>query len=299
MSKKLTPIAIAYDFDGTLAPGNMQEYDFIPALKMKSKEFWPQVKDLAAKQEGDEILAYMWLMLSKAQAAQVPVRKNDFKVFGANISLFPGVADWFDRINAYGQQNQCKVEHFIISSGLREMIEGTPIYRKFKKVYGSGFMFDHNGLAHWPAVAMNYTTKTQYLFRINKGSLDVHDNSVINRFVRKEDRPVPFENMIFIGDGETDIPCMRLVKDQGGHAIAVYNPAKKGARDVAARLVDDGRATLSSPATYDPDTQVDRAVKAIIDKISATARVQNAGNLAGRSKLKSKPSIDPLKGLSE
>jgi phosphoserine phosphatase len=299
MSKKLTQVAIAYDFDGTLAPGNMQEYDFIPALNMTSKQFWPEVRKLAAEQQADEILAYMLLMLSKAQAAQVPVKKSDFKAFGAKISLFPGVLGWFDHINAIGKANSCKVEHFIISSGLREMIEGTPIYRKFKKVYGSGFMFDHNGVAHWPAVAMNYTTKTQYLFRINKGSLDVHDNSVINRFVPKEDRPVPFENIIFIGDGETDIPCMRLVKDQGGHAIAVYNPGKKGAKATAIKLVDDGRATLSAPANYESGSAVEAAVKAVLEKIGATARIEQAAE--GRSRVRSiqNSKIDPLADFRE
>jgi hypothetical protein len=273
MAKKLIPMAISYDFDGTLAPGNMQEYDFIPALNMLTKHFWDSVEDLAKEHEMDPILAYMHTMLEEARKAHVPVRKADFKTFGAGIGLFPGVADWFKRINAYAKSKGVKLEHFIISSGIREMVEGTPIYREFKKVYASGFMFDHNGVAHWPALAVNYTTKTQYLFRINKGSLDVHDNSVINKYVPKEQRPVPFENMIFIGDGETDIPCMRLVKDQGGHSIAVYNPGKRGAKTKAEQLITDGRATLAAPADYQAGGTIDLAVKAIIDWVEATSRI--------------------------
>lgn len=274
MPKKLIPMAIAYDFDGTLAPGNMQEYDFIPALNMVSKAFWSSVNTLAQQHEMDQILAYMHMMLEEARKAKVAVRKSDFKQFGAKITLFPGVADWFKRINAYARTKGVRLDHFIISSGIREMVEGTPIYKEFKKVYASGFMFDHNDVACWPALAVNYTTKTQYLFRINKGSLDVHDNSVINKFVPKDQRPVPFENMIFIGDGETDIPCMRLVKDQGGHSIAVYDGSKRGARKHADQLVDDGRATLGAPADYQEGGVIDRAVKAIIDKIEAAARVK-------------------------
>ncbi|MDS4014313.1 MAG: HAD family hydrolase [Candidatus Accumulibacter sp.] len=182
MAKKLIPMAISYDFDGTLAPGNMQEYDFIPALDIKPSEFWKESGQLAEKHEMDQILAYMRLMLEEAGKAKVAVRRAEFKSFGAKIELFPGVRDWFKRINAYAKSKGVRLEHFIISSGIREMVEGTPIYREFKKVYASGFMFDHNGVACWPALAVNYTTKTQYLFRINKGSLDVHDNSVINRF---------------------------------------------------------------------------------------------------------------------
>lgn len=276
MAKKLLPMAIAYDFDGTLAPGNMQEYDFIPALNMVSKAFWSSVNTLAQQHEMDQILAYMHMMLEEARKARVAVRKSDFKQFGAHITLFPGVTEWFKRINAYARSRGVRLEHFIISSGIREMVEGTPIYKEFEKVYASGFMFDHNGVACWPALAVNYTTKTQYLFRINKGSLDVHDNSVINKFVPKDQRPVPFENMIFIGDGETDIPCMRLVKDQGGHSIAVYNGSKRGARKHADQLVDDGRATLGAPADYQEDSVIDRAVKAIIDKIEAVARIKGS-----------------------
>jgi phosphoserine phosphatase len=276
MPRKLTPMAIAYDFDGTLAPGNMQEYDFIPALNMVSKAFWSSVNTLAQQHEMDQILAYMHMMLEEARNAKVAVRKSDFKQFGANITLFPGVLGWFKRINAYARTKGVRLEHFIISSGIREMVEGTPIYKEFRKVYASGFMFDHNGVACWPALAVNYTTKTQYLFRINKGSLDVHDNSVINKFVPMDQRPVPFENMIFIGDGETDIPCMRLVKDQGGHSVAVYNASKRGTRKHADQLIEDGRATLASPADYHEGSAIDLAVKAIIDKVEATTRIRSA-----------------------
>lgn len=273
MPKKLIPMAISYDFDGTLAPGNMQEYDFIPALNMLSKQFWTSVDSLAKKHEMDQILAYMHAMLEEARKAKVAVRKTDFKNFGAKIVLFPGVKDWFTRINAYAKSKGVRLEHFIISSGIREMVEGTPIYREFKKVYASGFMFDHNGVACWPALAVNYTTKTQYLFRINKGSLDVHDNSIINKYVPKDQRPVPFEHMVFVGDGETDIPCMRLVKDQGGHSIAVYNSGKHGAKKRAEQLIADGRATLAAIADYQDGSAIDRAVKAIIDKVEAASRV--------------------------
>lgn len=274
MAKKLIPLAITYDFDGTLAPGNMQEYDFIPALKMQSKKFWAEVKQKSKDQDADEILAYMDTMLSNAASQKVPVRRSDFENFGSKIVLFPGVEAWFKRINEYGKSKGVRVEHFIISSGLREMVQGTKIAKEFKKIYASGFMYDHHGVANWPAIAMNYTTKTQFLFRINKGSLDVHDNSVINKFVPRNQRPVPFENMIFIGDGETDIPCMRLVKDQGGYSIAVYRSSKKGARDKAEKLIKEGRVSLAAAANYSDGEIIDCSVKAIIDKLEACSRLE-------------------------
>lgn len=277
MAKKHIPFVIAYDFDGTLAPGNMQEYDFVPALKMKPADFWAEAKTLAHEQQADGILAYMQLMIHKAAVARIPVRKQDFLDYGATISFFSGVETWFNRINAYGKSRGVAVQHFIISSGLREMVEGTRIAKEFERIYASGFMYDQNGVAHWPALAVNYTTKTQYLFRINKGGLDVDDNSRINKYVPHEERAVPFSHMVFIGDGETDIPCMRLVKDQGGHSIAVYTKGKRGARDHALKLVEEGRVNLATSADYSEESAMERAVKAMIDKVVAQQAIKDAG----------------------
>ncbi|MFM2344740.1 MAG: hypothetical protein RLZZ210_1351, partial [Pseudomonadota bacterium] len=171
-------MAIAYDFDGTLSAGNMQEYDFIPALNMTSHQFWEYVNKIKHDNNMDGILAYMYAMLESANKHKIPVKKADFNNFGKKIKLFDGVETWFSRINTYAQSKNVQVEHFVISSGLREMIEGTTIHQEFKQIYASGFMFDHNGVACWPALAINYTNKTQFLFRINKGSLDVFDDSV-------------------------------------------------------------------------------------------------------------------------
>jgi phosphoglycolate phosphatase-like HAD superfamily hydrolase len=273
MGKRLVNMAIAYDFDGTLAPGNMQEYDFIPKLRMKSQGFWDDVARYAQEQNADQILAYMYQMLKKAESAEVRVTKNDFRKYGEQIKLFPGVVEWFERINDYGRERSIRVEHYIVSSGIREMVEGTSIAKEFKAIYASGFMYDHHGVACWPALAINYTTKTQYLFRVNKGSLEVYDNSVINAYIPPEERPVPFENMILIGDGETDIPCMRLVKDQGGYSISVYNSRKNKSKQVAEQLLKDKRVSLIAPADYREDKSIDLAVKAMIDKVEARSKI--------------------------
>jgi hypothetical protein len=219
----------------------------------------------------------MMHMLDKAHTAKVPVRKENFVEFGRSVALFEGVIDWFDRIDAYGRRRGLKVEHYIISSGIREMIEGTPIARKFAAIYASAFIYDHNGVAKWPALAVNYTTKTQFLFRINKGVLNVYDNRKINEFIPKEDRPVPFEHMVFIGDGETDIPCFRLVKEQRGHAVAVYKPSTRGAKTKAEKLVVEGRVNFIAPANYAQESEMDRFVKGIIDKVAADVELKQLG----------------------
>jgi hypothetical protein len=272
MARKLITMAIAYDFDGTLAPGNIQENSFIPAIGMAESVFWSQNKERAKVHQADETLSYMTFMLERAQAAGVPVRRQDFARHGESVELFPGVETWFDRINANAHKRGVNVQHFVISSGIKEMIEATRIGKKFKKVFASSFMYDANGAAKWPALAINYTTKTQFLFRINKGSLEVHEHGLINEFVPHEKRPVPFTNIVFIGDGSTDVPCMRLVKEQGGHSIAVYRP--NSSSTAAKKLILDQRADFISPADYRRGKRLDTIIEAIIEKVASGAVVR-------------------------
>lgn len=276
MSRKRPRMAICYDFDGTLAPGNMQEYDYIPRLRITSQNFWEQVRQRAVEQEADEILSYMCLMLEKANADKsqgIRITKQAFADYAQKVTLYKGVEEWFPRINEYGRQRGLNVEHYIISSGIREMIAGTSIAKEFTKIYASSFMYDQNGVAYWPALAVNYTTKTQFLFRINKGFLNEWDNAGINSFLEKSQRPIPFERMIYIGDGYSDVPCMRLVKEQGGTSIAVYRPRGKGKREIAENLLSEGRVDMFAAADYRKDKMLDVMVKGLIVKIAAEYEV--------------------------
>lgn len=275
MAKKLTRMAIAYDFDGTLAPGNMQEHSFIPNLKVTKEEFWKEVKAYAKDQDMDEILAYMRLMLHRASFAEVSVTKDSFRKHGRKISFFPGINDWFARINAYGRAREIRIEHYIISSGLREMIEGTSIFKEFEYVFASGFAYDSNDVAIWPALAVNYTNKTQHLFRINRGIKNAYDNATINSVQLEEECSIPLRRMVYIGDGETDVPCMSLLRSQGGTAIAVYNPQKRKTKQIAQSLVDNERADFSMPADYSDGLLLDQTLKAVIDRTAAEVRLQN------------------------
>ena len=269
MPQKQIPLAIVYDFDGTLAPGNVQERQFIPDVGMTSDEFWAEVDGLSREHEADKILMYMYLMLEKARERRVPVHLDDFRERGREITLFQGVNGWFDRTNEYGKGKGVDVEHYIVSSGNAEIIEGTPIASKFKKIYASRFMFNENGVACWPASAINYTTKTQFLFRINKGAHDLSDDSAINEFVDMADRPVPFPNMVYIGDGVTDVPCFRLVKDLGGLSVVVFRPHTPNAREKAEKFRQDGRVQAVVPANYKKHSELDRIVNAQIDLVAA------------------------------
>lgn len=266
MEEKLT-VALIYDFDGTLSPGNMQEYDFIPAIGKCNQEFWQQSTKIAQEQDADPILAYMYRMLHEAKNSGKSLRYDAFVRSGKNIELYEGVKEWFGRINAYAAKKGIRLEHYINSSGIREMIEGTPIAGEFKKIYACSFLYDVDGVAYWPAVAVNYTNKTQFIFKINKGIESVFESKLINKYVAEEERPVQFRHMIYFGDGTTDIPCMKLVKQQGGHSIAVYNPLSQEKRLEMEQLIKDNRVSYVCPADYREGREIDTLVRTIMEKI--------------------------------
>lgn len=282
MPSKRVPVAIAYDFDGTLAPGNMQERDFIPALGLKPNAFWKKVRAHAKKHDMDEILSYMDLMLREADKQERPINRKAFAEYGRTLDFFPGVESWFGRINNAGRSRGLSVSHYIISSGLREMIEATRIAKHFKYIFASGFRYDQHEVAKWPALAINYTTKSQYLFRINKGIINAWDNTTINKVMPESERPVSFHNMIYLGDGDTDIPAMKMTTHMGGTAIAVYTPRKPGGKARAARLVhEDRRADVAVAADYTEGKDLEAAVLATLDRIEARAAF---GALADKTK---------------
>ena len=273
MIKENRNMAIAYDFDGTLAPGNMQEYNFIPDLNMDKGEFWQEANELAKKHDMDEVLAYMHLMLIKAKEKNIPIREEAFMKYGEKITFFEGVESYFERINAYAASKNMHLEHFIISSGLREFVKGTAIAKHFKTIYASGFEYDEDGVACWPALVVNYTNKTQYLFRINKGIYNSYDNTLINKSMPEDERAVPFSNFIYIGDGETDVPAMKMVNLYGGTTIAVYNPHSvvtphrpKSSKDICLDLIRQNRADYIAPTNYTEGGELDVMLKKIIDK---------------------------------
>jgi len=260
-------VALVYDFDGTLAPGNMQEFGFVQAIGKDPNEFWNRTYEMAVGNDASTILCYMYLMLQEAKANGISLKRDNFRKFGSMIKLYPGVEEWFSLINQYGKSKGMNIQHYINSSGLKEMVEGTSIAKEFENIYACSFLYDTEGNAYWPAVAVDYTTKTQFLFKINKGIKEVSDNKRVNEFVAKEDRPIPFERMIYFGDGETDVPSMSVVKSQGGHAIAVYGDPKKKA--TATKLINANRVDFICKADYSEGREVYDTVCRILNKIRA------------------------------
>lgn len=271
--KKKPILAICYDFDKTLSPDDMQAQGYIQSIGFEVSEFWKESNNLATDNDMDQNLAYMYMMASKSRGKRLFTREN-LRGDGAKVELFPGVDTWFDRINQYGDSKGVEVEHYIISSGLKEMIEGTKVADKFKKIYASSFYYDVDGVAVWPAQVVNYTNKTQFLFRIEKGVLDVNNQGVNSYFAPDEYR-IPFRNIVYIGDSDTDIPCMKLVNINGGHSIGVYNSETKNKSKVF-RMLDENRIKYFVPADYTKGAKLEQLIHQIIDRTISNEVLEEA-----------------------
>ena len=258
-------VAFLYDFDKTLCTTDMQNYAFIPSLGMTPAEFWELANGFGRRNRIDGILAYMYTMIQESKRKNILFTRQDLVEKGKSIVLFPGVQDWFRRINEFGAAQGVQVEHYIISSGLREIIEGSTIQDVFKEIYASEFYYDENGVPVWPKLAVNFTAKTQFVYRINKGVLDVSDDKTLNDSMPDDSKRVPFHNMIYVGDGLSDVPCMKMMRAYGGQAIAVYQESNRmGVEDLMAK----GRVDFIFKADYSEGTALDLTVKNIIRKMA-------------------------------
>lgn len=257
-------VAIMYDFDRTLCTKDMQDYSFIPSLGMTESEFWQYSNSLGQREHMDSILAYMYAMVKISKDKNIPLLRQNLVDMGKNVELFKGVEGWFDRITEFGIANGMQIEHYVISSGMKEIIEGTPISKCFKSIFACEFLYDENGNGVWPKTDVNYTNKTQFVYRINKGVLDVSNDNDLNRSMPDDSKRVPFCNMIYIGDGLSDVPCMKMMKAYGGYSIAVYQNKDSKVED----LLKKGRVDYIYPADYSENTGLDITVKNIIRKMS-------------------------------
>lgn len=258
-------IALMYDFDRTLCDKDMQEYSFIPSLGMDAKEFWGEADRISKRNHMDKILAYMYMMIKLAKKNDIPITKDAFKKLGEDVVLLKGVKSWFKRLAEYGKELGVEIEHYIISSGISEIIQGTSIAKYFKRIYACEFHYNERGNADWPQQAINYTTKTQFIFRISKGVLDTIDDYALNSYMAEDDRRIPYRNMIYIGDGLTDVPCMTVVKSRGGESIAIYH---KGQKEKVYKLLNENRVGYMCSADYSKDSELEKTTKLLIHQMA-------------------------------
>ncbi len=275
MSKPI--VALMYDFDKTLCAKDMQNYRFIPSLGLEVHEFWDYTNDVQQREKMDSVLAYMYAAIKISQEKNIPLKRSRLEDNGRDIDFFPGVTDWFRRINDFGESVGVEVEHYVISSGMKEIIDGTVISGEFKNIFACEYLYDADGNAVWPKTAVNYTNKTQFVYRINKGVLDVSNDVDLNRSMPDDSKRIPFTNMIYIGDGLSDVPCMKMMKSYGGKAIAVYQQLDEKVKE----LLRKDRVDFIYPADYSEGSGLDRTVKDIIRNMSIYDRLveENAGQL--------------------
>ena len=273
-------IAFLYDFDKTLCTTDMEDYAFIPSLGYTPAEFWGRANAFGWENRMDGLLAYMYTMIQECAAQNIKLDRAFLNHCGESIQLFPGVREWFARINAFGESLGVQVEHYVISSGLREIIEGSGIAQEFREIYACEFYYNENGDACWPKLDVNFTNKTQFVYRINKGILDVSRDKELNDSMPDDSKRVPFTNMIYMGDGLSDVPCMKMMRAYGGQAIAVYQASN---RQGVEKLLADGRVDFIFPADYREGMELDRTVRDILRKMTITDRLLEANNRQLRS----------------
>ena len=280
MDKQAPIIAFFYDFDKTLCTTDMEDYAFIPSLGFTPSEFWGKANEFGWQNRMDGLLAYMYTMIQECAAQGIKLDRPFLNRCGQSIQLFPGVRDWFARINAFGESLGVQVEHYVISSGLREIIEGSGIAHEFKQIYACEFYYNETGDACWPKLDVNFTNKTQFVYRINKGILDVSRDKELNDSMPDDSKRIPFTNMIYMGDGLSDVPCMKMMRAYGGQAIAVYQASN---RQGVEKLLADGRVDFIFPADYRADTELDRTVRDILRKMTIADRLANTNTRQLRS----------------
>lgn len=273
-------IALLYDFDKTLCTTDMENYTFIPALGYTPAQFWQKANGFGRDNHMDGLLAYMYTMIQECAAQNIKLDRAFLNHCGESIQLFPGVREWFARINAFGESLGVQVEHYVISSGLREIIEGSGIAQEFREIYACEFYYNENGDACWPKLDVNFTNKTQFVYRINKGILDVSRDRELNDSMPDDSKRVPFTNMIYMGDGLSDVPCMKMMRAYGGQAIAVYQASN---RQGVEKLLADGRVDFIFPADYREGMELDRTVRDILRKMTITDRLLEVNNRQLRS----------------
>ena len=273
-------IAFLYDFDKTLCTTDMEDYAFIPSLGYTPAEFWGRANAFGWENRMDGLLAYMYTMIQECAAQNIKLDRAFLNHCGESIQLFPGVREWFARINAFGESLGVQVEHYVISSGLREIIEGSGIAQEFREIYACEFYYNENGDACWPKLDVNFTNKTQFVYRINKGILDVSRDKELNDSMPDDSKRVPFTNMIYMGDGLSDVPCMKMMRAYGGQAIAVYQASN---RQGVEKLRADGRVDFIFPADYREGMELDRTVRDILRKMTITDRLLEVNNRQLRS----------------
>lgn len=271
MATAQTTIGLIYDYDQTLSPNYMQDEVLFPHFGINPTQFWKKSRELVDSEGYDGELAYLKALLD--YLAMDRPTNADLRRLGGNLKFYPGLPALFEELNVVLTDQHCmlgiKVEHYIVSSGLKALLDGSQLAPHVKKIFGCEFGEDADGRITFPKRVISHTTKTQYLFRINKGMLEPNED--VNDHMAPELRPIPFQNMIYVGDGPTDVPCFTLMKKYGGHALAVYNPTETNRSSFKkcyqlSALAD--RVKHIAPADYRPGSHLRLLLEEMVTEIA-------------------------------
>lgn len=265
-------IAIVYDYDQTLSPSYMQDEVVFPAFGIDKKNFWRRCSDLVRDDGYDAELAYMKVLLDTLGMDRPT--NAELKKLGAKLNFYKGLPEMFEEfrgslLTAEQVAHGITVEHYIISSGLKILIEGSRLHPHVRAIFGCEFAEDEQGRITFPKRVISHTQKTQYLFRINKGMLDMSQD--VNDHMDLDIRPIPFPNMIYLGDGPTDVPCFTVMRKNGGEAIAVYNPddpERAGFRKCYQLSTHADRVKHIAPSDYRPNTHLRMLLEQMVEEIA-------------------------------
>lgn len=252
MSAPQNVIAVIFDFDDTLTDESTTK--LLDAHGIDSREFWGKLVKQRVDSGWDPPLAYLQLILENVGEGRPfgKLSNNHLRQFGSSLSFYQGIPNLFNDLGAIANEHvisRPSVEFYVVSSGLEEIIRGSAISHYFTRIWGCRFQ-ERNGQICSVTNAVSFTEKTKYLYAINKGTLDLREKPYsVNNYVADADRRIPFGNMIYIGDGLTDVPCFSVVKNFNGNAFGVFDPNKEGSPKKAwETLVAPKRvSTMNSP----------------------------------------------------
>ena len=260
---KIKKFAFCYDFDGTLCPEYMMNHHLLPDCKVNPKIFWKKVVDYSNRNKCDPTLAYLKLLMTEMKESNIDFSSSIFKKYGRKIILFKGVESWFRSIEKKIKKKfNVNIEHYIISSGLEEMIKGCKISKNIKKIFASSYIFNRDFI--WPRLSVNYSNKVQFLYRIYKGKFDVFDNAGVNNKIEDKKVYIPFENIFFFGDGETDIPTFVVNKKNGGTSICVYENDETSKKN-AKKILREKRVNFIVENDYSENGPIEKLINTIME----------------------------------
>ena len=264
MPQQQNIIAIVYDYDRTLSPRPMQEDVIFERIGVEASKFWSMADELKGNKSYEDELAWIRLLLDNPSFRCLS--NLDLEGMGRNLKFYPGVPEMFAELEVGLHSDKylrhgVALEHYIVTSGLKSVLAGSILSQNVQAIFGCELDEDEEGRVYWPKRIISHTAKTQYLFRITKGLEYVDLSHDVNDHMPEPERRIPFSNMLYIGDGPTDVPCFAVISSRGGKSLAVYDPSSKVSFATCMSLREAQRVDEIAEADYRQNTHLRRLME--------------------------------------